>query len=728
MEIFTGYSFSTPDMYAECTLGGSIDNADFVELIVRSDGTSQNLYILVLTNSGGAQTVYKTVSGVTTSIGTTPSMTFALGDVIRFSVIGSLLIVYQNGSFVYGFLDSSISAGINVGLQMRANSSLANATITRFSGGTPAGNATGAWAKTGVSVVPTANDVTATTFKGVCNFSVIYDDTPQLISPNPDGKVFKMWFLGGAASGNNEIFYAESNTGLGRSWTRRSSSVLTAFGLPRVYKAGSGSYVLYGNNGVAAPWTQIDRYTSSDGITWTLAQSSVLSVGGGGAWDSNQCSYLTYMDTIGGVWYGIYAGSNGTVDGGGLVTSNDGGITLSKYGSNPLWQDAGIPSPPIKVGSVYYSWINLRNQLNQPTRSYAGRRQTTDFKTWTNPVISMEEDDVFEGLNLTTGEMSGEYLVVGPGGNCFMWYNSSPNDATGSYGFLIQGANTPATAAQLIAGQEYFASQPQTGADAFPTSGDLNASWVTPTGLTKLTVVSAGIVEATATSPTRCIMANIGTAASAEQYSEITVGLLSGAGNNMFPMVRVQIGSEGGYAALVTAPNNSSVSAAIYKDVAGTYTQIGPSTTTKWQLNDTVRLAVSTVNGLPLLSFYQNGFLLLEVTDWSNAFTSGYPGIQIQATTLADAQISSWAGGNANVIPNYPSGSAQFIPPLAELHTTIPFPGPLLGKPDNEVIFNFPDDGLGSSGMIIGVSQFDPKVKAIPNDASGNVIAWKNPA
>jgi hypothetical protein len=148
------------------------------------------------------------------------------------------------------------------------------------------------------------------------------------------------------------------------------------------------------------------------------------------------------------------------------------------------------------------------------------------------------------------------------------------------------------------------------------------------------------------------------------------------------------------------------------------------------QVGDVFRLSVVTgSDGFPVLSVYQNGFLLYEVQDYVSPITSGAPGFYFYATdAIAQTQISKWAGGNANVIPNYPSGSAQFIPPLAELHTTIPFPGPLLGKPDNEVIFNFPDDGLGSSGTIIGTSQFDPKVKAIPNDASGNVIAWKNPA
>jgi hypothetical protein len=47
--------------------------------------------------------------------------------------------------------------------------------------------------------------------------------------------------------------------------------------------------------------------------------------------------------------------------------------------------------------------------------------------------------------------------------------------------------------------------------------------------------------------------------------------------------------------------------------------------------------------------------LILQVEDYNSAaLTSGYPGITLYTkATVADAKVSLWAGGNANVMPAY---------------------------------------------------------------------------
>lgn len=126
-------------------------------------------------------------------------------------------------------------------------------------------------------------------------------------------------------------------------------------------------------------------------------------------------------------------------------------------------------------------------------------------------------------------------------------------------------------------------------------------------------------------------------------------------------MVRMQLDAKSGYQANTPGATGTLDSSfiIIYKIVAGVPTQIGlPSVGVTPQVGDVFRLSVTGANP-PTLTLYQNGFVILQVQDYSNGFLSGYPGMHTYTPSLADAQISLWGGGNANVIPAYPSGASS---------------------------------------------------------------------
>ena len=153
-------------------------------------------------------------------------------------------------------------------------------------------------------------------------------------------------------------------------------------------------------------------------------------------------------------------------------------------------------------------------------------------------------------------------------------------------------------------------------------------------------------------------MAFTGASFGANQYAECTAITMTGGG--LSPVVRCQTGSVGYYVASISGSFNVlKTTLAVYSNVAGTFKQIGTLVDFTPQANDVYRLAVVTgSDGYPILTVYQNGFQLLQVEDYANTFTSGFPGLYESPTVaVTHVQSSLWAGGNANVIPNYPPTS-----------------------------------------------------------------------
>jgi hypothetical protein len=246
-----------------------------------------------------------------------------------------------------------------------------------------------------------------------------------------------------------------------------------------------------------------------------------------------------------------------------------------------------------------------------------------------------------------------------------MYYTGSPSDNIQPSDYQVGLALAPvgSTIAGIVANPEDGLQQIAT--DAFTSgAGDLSANWTLPTGGTKLKIIAGPYVEPTATS-TVCQAVYTGASFSANQYSEIVLQALTGtlAQSLVWPTVLSSTAALTNYEARIASPTGTSdAAAAIYKRVAGVATQIGPTGTIDPLVGDAFRLSVVTgSDGFPVLSLFQNEFLILQVQDQSaTPLTTGNPGIQAESVlAIADAQIASWAGGNANVIPNYPPNNPQ---------------------------------------------------------------------
>jgi hypothetical protein len=460
-----------------------------------------------------------------------------------------------------------------------------------------------------------------------------------------------MWFTAGTVS-SQSVGYAESTDGL--VWTRGANVLASNYGIdPCIIKVGS-TYHLYCLKGDWATTDNIYHFTSSDGITWS--SGAVVFSGAGSGWDAFVYFFSpVYIDGTG-TWYAMYLGTTsnaGTAsENTGLATSPD-GLTWTRSASNPVVTNFYGVMRVINVNGVWYTW----GQTVNPGRGGAEagvspgeslRLQTTDFIHWTNPVHSLHNGQLFESVNAVTGgcyasqawDINGRALL----------YSQVESDDTGgtTYDLQISVAIGPATIASIVAGKEDATKQ--IASDAFTSgTGDLSANWVTVTGLTKLTIVSGPYCEASAAN-TNCAMLYTGATFSNDQYAECTIHALSG--SDVLPTVRGQVGANSCYRALAGITTNSlGVSWAIYKKVSGASTQVGPSAMATPQVGDVIRLVASGSSPV-LLSLYQNNYLVLQVEDWSNAFTSGYPGLELYATTsVANAQVSLWAAGNAGVLP-----------------------------------------------------------------------------
>ena len=121
--------------------------------------------------------------------------------------------------------------------------------------------------------------------------SVLYEANPQILSANPDGKIFKMWYTNGWTN-PVVINYAESSDGI--SWTQYASNpVISSMTVNYlhgfVFRNGSTYYAYVGNDLGAdgGNTTRFDLWQSSNGVTgWGATNTAVLSVGAGGSWDA----------------------------------------------------------------------------------------------------------------------------------------------------------------------------------------------------------------------------------------------------------------------------------------------------------------------------------------------------------------------------------------------------------------------------------------------------------
>lgn len=295
----------------------------------------------------------------------------------------------------------------------------------------------GVWAKHGV-VISNGNSAAEP--------SVIYEGNAQILS----GNVFKMWYLGGGYTSGG-IYYAESADGI--TWTQYSSNPVIASRISgRVFNNGGTYHGYYAHIDFSA----IDHYTSSDGIHWTLANSSVVTVGSAGAWDDSQIYNMQVVGQIAGTWYAVYGGNRtDNILCTGVVTSPD-LVTWTKSASNPVIYNFSSTNVAYKDGGgTYWAWGDISHYGFGGTLPFEfpttfGRSSSTDLINWTVPTPSVQPTQTWEALG------TGNYQLDSPAvlqynGQTYMWYAGSPTANAGT-NFQIGLAIANASLATLVAG------------------------------------------------------------------------------------------------------------------------------------------------------------------------------------------------------------------------------------------------------------------------------------
>jgi len=207
--------------------------------------------------------------------------------------------------------------------------------------------------------------------------TVIYEDN-----------LFKCWFRTGDTDPNATLSYAESYDGI--NWRKFAGNpILNVSGeshwCPFVLKYDE-TYYLYVH---AENWATVDRYNSTNGLTWTKDKDITFTVGSGGEWDDQAIGNIFVWVESANDWRMIYEAKDdpAAIWKLGYATSAD-GKTWSRSGSNPVLDRspkcAGGPHVE-KIGSTYYMWFHgspVSGTL--PTQIY--RVQSPNLLSWSNEV------------------------------------------------------------------------------------------------------------------------------------------------------------------------------------------------------------------------------------------------------------------------------------------------------------------------------------------------------
>ena len=627
--LWTGLTWAN-DQYSEITLGVVPPATADSSVYVRSDAGGQNCYRLDI--HAGIFSLYAFNSGTPTKIKEITGQTVNSGDTFRLTAIGTTLIVTHNDTTVMFISDATVASG-SAGVYMYNQLSTSTSSIASWRGGIPSGNTNGIYTKKGVVIPANSTDISAGSgIPGASNASILYEGNAQILS----GNVFKAWFQGKA-----NIYYAESTDGI--TWSRRGAAVISSVGIPRVYKNGA-TYYAHVTHTPGGPWTQIDQYTSSDGITWTLAHANILSVGGVGTWDHTFVGYFQVADIIAGTWYALYAGQNGGNSQWGLATSSD-GVTWTKSGSNPVLTTASTFDRAIKIGSTYYFWLTEQTVGQTGGANCAIIRfHTTDFINWTRDAVALQPDSVDEGRNYASGQIS-VCSTLEVNGTTYQFYSASPDDPNGG-SYQIRLATAAQTISSIVANQEYFKGYNQVASDNFTRAdGSLGANWTMNPGSAGSLQIASHKAEPSTTAGT-CGNYYSASTFNNDQYSEIAIATLVDSNSFTDAFVRQDAATNTHYGPSFSGGAGSVHTVGLYQVISGAVKQLGSNTTLTPQLGDKIRVSAVGTD----ISFFQNEHLLLQETD--SGIASGYPAlVAANSTAIANSQISLWTGGNVLALP-----------------------------------------------------------------------------
>jgi hypothetical protein len=675
-QIWTGLVFPN-DHISEVTVNSFIaeSNTQF-SLLVRFQTATQSGYAAhVGGGSSSVLQVFRYDSGTATQLNSNVSVTVAAGDVWTMCAAGSGIIVYQNGTRRFYWPDTTYTSG-SPGFGNFSSVNVSHVQISSWRGYSVV-QQDGIWTKQKIAIPALAGDYTATNPPSAGTYiptQILFEGNAQVLS----GTVYKMWF-GANFGATGGIYYAESLDGI--NWTRRSGQVIAGFLGPAIIKNGS-TYYMYVQSATAFGTGNYFVFTSTDGINWTNQGDTGIGLGAGGAWDSVQTFTMAPVTIINGTWYGLYSATNlgtgptGDIGKTGLVTSSN-GINWTKYVSNPVL-NGWVTQATVNVNGIWYTWIQ-QNQLGQgsafggldPTESV--RYSSPDLINWTKSAQSIHHSQMYEGVSTNTGQSFINSLIT-VGGQTYAYLNSDSNDGAGPQIYQISLATAPATIAQIVTQNEDAAQQIAT--DPFTSGlGPLSSNWTVPTTGTAAKIVAGPFVEPTALNQS-CEEVFTGAAFSPNQYSEVAIHTYN-TNAAIVLAVRASTNALTCYNSNLFQPGapGSAITAKIATTVNGVTTQFPATATMAINPGDVIRLQVITgSDGFPVISLFQNGFLILQVQDYANTLTSGNPSFWVFAiNALADMQISSWAGGNANVIPTYgPTGTGYSVPDSRAITATTP--------------------------------------------------------
>jgi predicted GH43/DUF377 family glycosyl hydrolase len=396
-------------------------------------------YRACISNGGASWSIAKTVAGSYSTLASGSGLSVTSGSLIRAEAVPSgsastTISLYVNGTLINAATDSSSPL-------ISGSPGLAGYLTTAGMGPFEAGD--WIWTRQG-TVIPTG----AT--NGTQEPSVIYEGNSVILYPGtPSTKVFKMWYTDGWLTPAPVINYAESTDGI--TWTEYSSNPVMSNGSTPVLHGSvfhfGNTYYAYESNG--SPSTQLDQWTSPDGVNWTLSHANVLHAGTTGAWDVNGL-YNPWVWQSGGTWYMLYEGENVSgIYSIGLATSPD-GIVWTKDPANPvLTNGSGSVSGPTlyEFGGVYYLWTHTSATSNLP--SDISLFSSTDLHTWTpspnNPIY--ERVLANEGVNNANGQVA-DPMPIEVNGSVYLFYDAT--DAQSAGHIHINMATTPYTMLQTV--------------------------------------------------------------------------------------------------------------------------------------------------------------------------------------------------------------------------------------------------------------------------------------
>ena len=449
------WAYPTATQVAYGTLAANQGPSDpYPGFSIAMDGTSTNLLANIVV--GGAQFVATISAGL-------PLNTWSL---VAFTFDGSHLTPYLNGVAgtpvaASGTLDSTTN-NVWIGNNPASPARYATALIddvriyNRALTATEMNQIYNSTRQSNTYNPTWTNKGTIISLSGAWQPNVIYEGNAKILS----GTVFKMWYSSFTYAG---VYYAESTDGL--TWSQYSGNPIVAnVGYIRVYKYG-GTYYLYASpdTGDQGPSTHIDAYTSSDGLTFTLAKSSALTTDEA-SWDSQWVAQLSVLDVVSGTWYGYYTGSNSNTQYTmGLATSTD-GINWTQGGSNPVVTYCGPSNLGFaKSGSTYYGWSQItlpRYGTTQFPNDIMRFSATNPSGPWTpTGRASYYRTLPGEGATSSTGQV-GDPMVLEANGNVYMWYSADSNGNNPTTSVINAAIAYSTTLAQLVQTSEGIIGSP----------------------------------------------------------------------------------------------------------------------------------------------------------------------------------------------------------------------------------------------------------------------------